>query len=240
MAAQGLHYPWPDKGDGEARLDRTEIVRVSLELLDADGVEQFSTRKLAARLGIKSPSLYWHVKGKEELFALVLDHVVGECELPARRAGWRQQLDTIGHGLRTVLIEHAAAPQLLLGRPLFGPNGLRLADHIIGALRDHDFTDKLASYGYIIFLNYVVGFASQETAFGKGPGGRERLDQVESFLGALPKDQFPDLTAVAGELTAGRFTARFELGLGAILDRLENEKTQISDADQRPHRPLRK
>ena len=234
MAAQGWRYPWPDKGD-EARLDRAEIVRVSLELLDADGVEQFSTRKLAARLGIQSPSLYWHVKGKEELFALVLDYVVGQCELPSRRSGWRQQLDTIGHGLRTVLIEHAAAPQLLLGRPIFGPNGLRLADHVIGALRDHGFTDKLASYGYIIFLNYVVGFASQETAFGKGPGGRERLDQVESFLGALPEDQFPDLTAVVGELTAGRFTARFELGLDAILDRLDNENAQISSTNQQPH-----
>jgi TetR/AcrR family tetracycline transcriptional repressor len=226
MAAQGGRYPWPDRSDGEARLDRTEIVRACLELLDADGVEQFSTRKLAARLGIKSPSLYWHVKGKEELFALVLDHVVGECELPSRRSGWRQQLDAIGRGLRTVLIAHAATPQLLLGRPLFGPNGLRLADHVVGALRDHGFSDKLAGYGYIVLLNYVVGFASQETAFGKGPGGRERLDQVESFLGALPEDQFPDLTAVAGELTAGRFTARFELGLGAILDRLESEQAR--------------
>ena len=200
---------------------------MSLELLDSDGVEQFSTRKLAARLGIKSPSLYWHVKGKEELFALVIDHVIGQCRLPSRRGGWREQLDAIGHSLRKALIEHAAAPQLLLGRPIFGPNGLRLADHVIGALRDHGFTDKLAGYGYIVFVNYVVGFASQETAFGKGPGGRERLDQVESFLAGLPPDQYPDLTAVRGELTGGRFTARFDLGLGAVLDRLEKERGWI-------------
>src|SRR3954453_5757335 len=108
MAAQGGRYPWPDKGDGEARLDRAEIVRVSLEMLDADGVDQFSTRKLAARLGIKSPSLYWHVKGKEQLFALVIAHVVGQCALPARSIGWRAQLDAIGHGLRRALIAHPA------------------------------------------------------------------------------------------------------------------------------------
>src|SRR3954454_17669223 len=155
MAAQGGRYPWPDRSDGEARLDRTEIVRACLELLDADGVEQFSTRKLAARLGIKSPSLYSHVQGTEELFALVIDHVVGQCALPSRRTGWRQQLDAIGHGLRKAIIEHPATPQLLLGRPMFGPNGLRLADHVIGAMREHGFTDKLAGYGYIVFLNYV-------------------------------------------------------------------------------------
>lgn len=218
MVEQDWGYPWPGKGDGEARLDRAEIVRVSLEMLDADGFEQFSTRKLAARLGIKSPSLYWHVKGKEQLYALVIDHVVGQCELPSRALGWRAQLDAIGHGLRQALIAHPAAPQLLLGRPIFGPNGLRLTDHVIGALRDHGFGDRLASYGYVVFINYVIGFASQETAFGKGP--RQRLDRVESFLAALPKDEYPDLTAVAGELVAGQFTARFDLGLGAILDRL--------------------
>lgn len=224
MAGQSWPYPWPDAGEGQGRLDRSEIVRASLELLDADGVEQFSTRKLAARLGIKSPSLYWHVKGKEELFALVTDHVVGQCELPSRRSGWRHQLDAIGHGLRKAIIEHPATPRLLLGRPLFGPNGLRLADHVIGALRDHGFTDKLASYGYIVFLNYVVGFASQETAFGKGPGQGPRLGQVQSFLAGLPAEQYPDLSAVTGELMQGRFTYRFALGLDAILDRLEHER----------------
>lgn len=224
MSGQDWGYPSPDADDGETRLDRAEIVRACLEMLDEDGVEQFSTRKLAARLGIKSPSLYWHVKGKDQLFALVLDHVVGQCELPSRQSGWREQLDAIGHGLRRALIAHPAAPQLLLGRPIFGPNGLRLTDHVIGAMRDHEFGDKLASYGYVVFINYVIGFASQETAFGKGP--RQRLDQVETFLAALPGQRYPDLTAVAGELLAGQFTARFDLGLSAILDRLAAEKVQ--------------
>ncbi|GIH14292.1 TetR/AcrR family transcriptional regulator [Rugosimonospora africana] len=230
MAGQTWRYPWPDSGDSQARLDRVNIVRASLELLDADGIEQFSTRKLAARLGIKSPSLYWHVKGKEELFALVIDYVVGQCELPSRRAGWRSQLQTIGHGLRKAIIEHPATPHLLLGRPMLGPNGLRLADQVVGALRDNGFTDKLASYGYVVLVNYVVGFASQETAFGKGPGQGARLDQVEEFLAGLSTDQYPDLTAVRGELTLGKFTQRFALGLDAILDRLDNERDPAARA----------
>ena len=126
-----------------------------------------------------------------------------------------------------MLIGHAAGPQLLLGRPIFGPNGLRLADHVIGALRDHGFTDKLAGYGYIVFLNYVVGLRQPGDRVRQGPDGRERLDQVESFLGGPPKDQYPDLTA-------GRFT----LGLGAILDRLETEKPR-STAKQVVRGPVR-
>lgn len=55
-------------------------------------------------------------------------------------------------------------------------------------------------------------------------GPRQRLDQVRAFLAALPAQQYPDLAAVAGEFLAGQFTARFELGLSAILDRLAAER----------------
>jgi TetR/AcrR family tetracycline transcriptional repressor len=210
----GVVHARGDTGPGRRDVDRQRAEGRQSCAAAQSGQDQSGD----ARLGIKSPSLYWHVKGKEQLFALVIDHVVGQCALPARSIGWRAQLDAIGHGLRRALIAHPAAPQLLLGRPIFGPNGLRLTDHVIGALRDHGFTDKLASYGYIVFINYVIGFASQETAFGKGP--HQRLDRVESFLATLPADQYPDLTAVAAEFVAGQFTARFDLGLSAILDRL--------------------
>lgn len=215
-------YPWA-VGETVARLDRDQIVRAAVELLDEEGVEQFSTRKLASRLGIKSPSLYSHVKSKEELFALMLDHVIGSCELPPRTLGWHDQLHRIGHGLRNALTAHPATAQLLLGRLPFGPNGLRLADQIIGALRDHGFTDTLAAYGYNVFWNYVVGFASQEIAFGKGAGGRQRLNQLQRFLRDLPNEDYPNLAAVAKVLTGGRFTDRFELGLTAILDQLDQQ-----------------
>ncbi len=222
---QGTGYPWPAGEDRTTRLDRDDIVRAALVLLDEEGLDQFSTRKLATRLGIKSPSLYWHIKNKEELFALLIDHVVGSCELPPRGIGWQDQLHRIAHDLRNALIAHPAIADLLLGRLMFGPNGLRLADHIIGAMRDHGFSDQLAAYGHTVFVNYVIGFAGQETAFGKGPAGKKRLEQVRQFLKELPAEQYPDLTAVAPVLSEGRFTDRFELGLTAILDRLDKQRT---------------
>lgn len=123
---------------------------------------------------------------------------------------------------------HPATAQLFLGRLPFGRNGLQLADHIIGALRDNGFTDQLAAYGYNVLLNYVVGFASQETAFGKGTGGRQRLNQVQQFLKDLPQEEYPDLTAVAVVLTEGRFTDRFELGLTGIIEVLDKQLSALA------------
>ena len=58
-------------GVGETRekgsLDRATIVRTALRLLDEVGIDGLSTRRLAAELGIKSASLYWHFKDKTEL-----------------------------------------------------------------------------------------------------------------------------------------------------------------------------
>jgi hypothetical protein len=55
------------------------------------------------------------------------------------------------------------------GRLPSGPSGLRLANHVIGILRDAGFSNRLASYGYLLVMTYVIGFAGQETAFGKAP-----------------------------------------------------------------------
>ena len=52
-------------------LDRAAIVDSALGLLDRVGIDGLSTRKLAAELGIRGPSLYWHFKNKRQL----LDHM---------------------------------------------------------------------------------------------------------------------------------------------------------------------
>ena len=46
-------------------LDRERIVAEAVALLDADGLEHVTLRKLAARLGAQAPTLYWHMKNKQ-------------------------------------------------------------------------------------------------------------------------------------------------------------------------------
>ena len=60
-------------------LDRPTIVQAALVLLDEVGIEGLSTRRLAAELGVKGPSLYWHFKNKNALLA----HMSGALFLEA-------------------------------------------------------------------------------------------------------------------------------------------------------------
>jgi TetR/AcrR family tetracycline transcriptional repressor len=225
MTDPELGFP-RDAGQAGTRLDRGQIARAAVTLLDSEGASAFSMRKLALALDVQSPTLYWHFRNKEHLFELVIDEVLGECPLPAGQQPWDQRLLNTGLGLRRVLLDHPAAVQIMPGRFLFGPNGLRLANHIIGTLRDAGFGNRLAGYGYLLLMIYVVGFAGQETAFGKGPGNPERLAQVSQYLRDLPADRYPHLVAVADDLT-GRsgMTHRFEVGLTGLLTELDRQRT---------------
>ncbi|TDD81850.1 TetR/AcrR family transcriptional regulator [Actinomadura darangshiensis] len=211
---------------GPARLDRARIARAALDLLRTDGADAFSMRRLAAALQIKSPSLYWHVRSKDELFDLLVDDVLGTVPLPDGDDGpWDERLRDLGLALRRVLLAHPDVARLMPGRTPFGPNGLALAERVIGVLRRAGFDDRLAGYGYLLLMFYVVGFAAQETAFGKGPDNPERLTEISRFLGGLPADRYPNVVAAAGTLT-GRpgLTDRFELGLTGILNGLDRDR----------------
>jgi TetR/AcrR family transcriptional regulator, tetracycline repressor protein len=221
MAHSGSDTRQP--GRDAAPLSRAQLVGASLRLLEETGAEAFSMRRLATELGIKSPSLYWHVKSKEELLDLVADDVLGTCPAPDPHVGdWAEALSAFTRQVRHSILDHPGAAPLLIGRIPLGPNGLRLADSCLGLLRNAGFGEELAADAYMILVFYATGFAVQEIAFGRGPEARARLAQVSTMLGALPAGQYPHLVSAARTFTApGRLNDRFELGLSDLIQGLQ-------------------
>lgn len=213
----------PQQGRHAAPLNRAQLIDASLRLLEETGAEAFSMRRLAAELGIKSPSLYWHVKSKEELLDLVADDVLGTCQAPDPYSrDWAGELSVLTRRLRESILDHPGAAPLLVGRIPLGPNGLRLADSCLGLLRNAGFDEEPAADAYMILVFYAVGFAVQEITFGRGPEARARLAQVSTMLGALPAGQYPHLRSAARSFTApGRLNDRFELGLSDLIQGLQ-------------------
>ena len=76
--------PWRRRSKKTRRqvLDRDRIVEVALRIIDEEGIDGLSMRRIAEELDTGPASLYAHVSGKEELLDLVLDRVIGEIELP--------------------------------------------------------------------------------------------------------------------------------------------------------------
>ena len=66
-------------------VNRQQIVAAALDLLDENGLAGLTLRQLASRLGIRAPTLYWHVRDKRELLDLVAAAILDEA-----LAAWRE------------------------------------------------------------------------------------------------------------------------------------------------------
>ena len=208
-------------------LDRDRVVRVALELLDEVGLEGLSMRRLADRLGVQAASVYWHVRDKEELLDLVFDRVIGEIEVPEPDPPrWREQLAEVAHEMRRVTNSHRDIAKVQLGRFPIGPNALAFSEGMHAILRAGGLSDRTSAYAGQLLPLYVSAFALEEGSGLRSPSGEEAspedvLDTIRGYLASLPVERFPNLVALANDITGGDMDERFEFGLDLLLDGLE-------------------
>ncbi len=130
---------WPMARPRKPLLSRERIVAAALALVDAEGLQAVSTRRLAAELGVSGPSLYNHFGTKDEILDAVADTVIARIDLAVfedRAAGWAQALTGWARSYRAALAEHPNIVPFLAQGPGRRPAGLRLADAVFGAMVD--------------------------------------------------------------------------------------------------------
>jgi AcrR family transcriptional regulator len=225
----------PEPGTRQSRFSREQIAAAALQIADADGFEAVTMRKIAARLGAGTMSLYRYIATKDDLVALMDDALMGEAIVPEGElpAGWRDALAAVARRTRETLIRHPWAVQALHGAPaaqneMAGPYGLRHFEQSLAAL-DGAPLDTGAKLSLLAIIDdYVFGHALQAgelLARLRTDMNAPRVAATEAFIRAqLASGQFPHLQALAEEPAArsladpALLTARFELGLRLLID----------------------
>jgi TetR/AcrR family tetracycline transcriptional repressor len=87
-------------------LDRTRIVDEAVALLDAEGLDGVSLRKLAARLGVQAPTLYWHLPSKAALVTAIAEAILPDPTPPSADQPWQEWLTDFALQLRAALLRH--------------------------------------------------------------------------------------------------------------------------------------
>ena len=199
------------------QLSHERIVATAVDLLDRDGVQKLSMRRLAERLGAHATSLYWHVATKDDLLDLALDAVFAELDLPGEHsAAWQDDIEAFMTGLRSVLLRHPWAPALAGSRPLMGPNALRASEFTYTALTTGGFEGVHLSSAAATLTHYVLGSASSEAVW------RERSDEaatrsaVDAHLRARI-DEYPTLAGHFPLLDEDDWDAHFHRGMRLLL-----------------------
>jgi AcrR family transcriptional regulator len=206
-----------------APLSKEEIVEAALGVVDREGLDATSMRRVADELGTAPSALYWHVRNKDELLQLVLDRVAREVELPPPDPeNWQEQLKTVAREMRRVLTRHRDIARVTLGAIPVGPNTLRVVEWMHALLREAGLPDRtVALVGDVCGL-YVGAYSFEESLGLASPTGEdlppdEVLTMLRQYWSSLPPDRFPHTLALLDHLFEGGPDERFEFGLDLIV-----------------------
>jgi AcrR family transcriptional regulator len=147
-------------------LSRAAIVREAIALLDAEGTEALSMRKLGARLNAGATSLYRHVASKDELMELALDEVAAEIAVPAIEGkGWRAAARETGGSFRAAAMRHPWLASVLgqAGLAYLGPNLMAVSERLAALFVTAGFPDPSGAIDAL--LSYVIGMSITEAAW---------------------------------------------------------------------------
>ena len=151
----------------QSLLTRQRIVEAASALVDAEGLEAVSVRRLATELGVQGPSLYNHFRTKAEILDAVADAVVARIDVSAFAThDWRDALRLWAHSYRAVLGEHPNIVPVLAHGPGRRPAALAMADVVYGALVEAGWPPARATHIGALMRYLVTGSALGSFALG--------------------------------------------------------------------------
>ena len=209
-------------------VNETSIVDAALELLDARGVDGLTMRAIAERIGVTTPTVYWHVHNKEGLLDRLYDRLCAEVRDPPADEPWDERLRHLAHAIRSVLGTHRDAARIAIGRFPLGPHGLRATETALAALADAGLDDEEAAHAAYLLFGYVTSFCYQETIAPAPSATGDRADalrHVGNYLQSLPAGRYPHLVRSAAALTQPGLDQRFAFGLDRLLRGLTSRHT---------------
>jgi AcrR family transcriptional regulator len=216
--------PWwrqrPEPARDKRPLTREAIVDAALVLLERDGMQGLSMRRLAQELGTGAASLYWHVGDKEELLGLLLDRIVGEQPVPEPDPKhWQGTVKELARATRRHLSRRRDAAQLSLGRVPTGPNSLPVLERNLAVLAASALPPRVIAYAADMFALYVGAFAYEESIHAAAQ--QASPEQIGAYWASLPPEQFPVMSSLASDLVAGGADERFEFAIDLLVRGLE-------------------
>jgi AcrR family transcriptional regulator len=223
---------WPDDPAREPSrepLSRSQIVGAALKLIDAEGLEACSMRRLGQELGVGTMSIYGHVRDKDQLIDLVLDEIASEVPLEDDPLdSWQNRVAAVARGLRAVMRRHRHLAPLCGSRVWMGPNSLRMLERWMTIVREAGFEETRLTLAFSTIVNFVLGTGVTEGRGLTGPETEGKSDEelfalVSGMYGSLPPDEYPNLVRFLSETGEEGLAedSQFEYALRVMLDGLE-------------------
>jgi AcrR family transcriptional regulator len=209
-------------------LTRERVVQEALRIVDRDGLDALTMRRLGSALGVEAMSLYHHVPNKAALLDAVVEAIMREDldggtdpDTAFGTGPWTERLERIACGYRDLLLRHPHAVPIVATRPLTTPASLRIVEACLAALR----TGGLAPAEALAALNatvlWTLGFVLAEVGPPPGAAPGATPEEALAALASLAPDEFPLLLEAVAGTTWGLPDGEFRFGLEVVVRGLE-------------------
>lgn len=205
----------------DGQVSRSRILNAALQIIDRDGVEGLSMRRLSDSVGRDPTVLYRHVSNKAALLDGVTEIVLGELRVDTADPDWAAQLRAVAHDFRRLALAHPHVVQLLVTRPLATPLGqrppgmLRPLEDVLTLLVSVGFSGADALHIYRVLFGFLYGHVLTELQeYVERP---EEIDDVLRLgLHRLTITEFPQVRALASALASYDGAAELDRGLDLL------------------------
>ncbi|MEV0031847.1 TetR/AcrR family transcriptional regulator [Nocardia sp. NPDC050793] len=218
-ARSGERAPSERRTGRPARISRAEIVTAAQAVLDAEGVEKLTMRRLATELGCTPMALYHHVRDKEDLLRVLLDDYADQVAWPDLPDDPKQRILVAATAMHDVLAARPWIVEVLTEGDLFGLSALWVSENIIDAAVAAGLTLDRAAHAYRAIWHYTAG-----EILIRGNAVRRAADERPSYrdqvFADLDPETLPRLAELGPRWTALTTADNYADGLRALVDGL--------------------
>lgn len=196
----------------QPQISEEKILEASWALLGEESIEKFSMRRLADKLGIQAPSLYWYFKSKQRLYQRLANQVSGIILEEFHSEGdWKEQLTELAITVRSVLGRYPFSTQLMMMTLPHEPDIIRFNNRMLLCVESTPLEQEQKMQVVMTLVNYVFYFVMDDYQ-------HERIvSEMFQTPGAHPKDEMLPLLNSMSEADAGLFRRMFTNGLFELM-----------------------
>jgi AcrR family transcriptional regulator len=216
------------KKRAQPQLTAERVRAEALRLIEAEGLEEFSTRKLGRALGVEAMAIYWYYPSKEALLDAVVESLIGRMGAASfpEHGDWIDGLRKVAYAYRGLAHEFPNSFPLLALRRFATEQTYKFLDDLFAAARAEGYADRTTARFYRLVASYCSGIALNELA------ARKEAPLTPAQLAAL-KASFPNLVGVRQWDTPTHFDDVFAFGLEVLLEALQNAPRKSKPARSR-------
>ena len=208
--------------DDDSQVSRSGILQSALRIVDRDGLDALSMRRLSDEVRRDPTVIYRHVPNKAALLDGVAEIVLGQLRVDTADPDWMGQLRAVAHDFRRLALAHPNVVPLLVTRPLATPLGrrplgmLRPLEDVLTLLTSAGFSGADALHIYRVLFGYLYGHILTELQeVIERP--EETDDVLRLGLHRLAITEFPQVRGVASVLASYDGAAELDRALDLLL-----------------------